>query len=181
MLIILYFIILNCRGFTYIPKSICTLWRVKNNDYILFVWITTKARVKNVFAERNHKINKTSTTVTIFSTDSALPQSWIGPVTTLFNKLPRENGLFCIKLLILAKRHSSTGNGVGVAFISLEFRTNPITCSSITGHITAARLCFSLRFLPNIMIKYWQMYTHIHTTQPAKHNHSLSAFSQHCT
>lgn len=53
-----------------------------------------------------------------FSADGALPQSWIGPVTTLFSTLPRENGLFCIKLLSVvhqnlifypAETHSFTG------------------------------------------------------------------------
>lgn len=56
--------------------------------------------------------------VSIFSTDCALPLSWIGPLTTLFNTLPKENGLLCIKLLSVvcqicmfysAKAHNFTG------------------------------------------------------------------------
>lgn len=92
------------------------------------------------------------------------------PAGLTLQLLPRENGLFCIKLLSAVHKNlifsptKHTASQVncyvaGDTFISLEFRANPIINNLHTGHITAVRQTF----LINTVIKYWQGQTHTHT------------------
>lgn len=95
------------------------------------------------------------------------------PAGLTLQLLPRENGLFCIKLLSAVHKnlifsptkHTASQVNCYVAsdtFISLEFRANPIINNLHTGHITAVRHTVSDKHCDQILAG-----PHTHTD---KHN-----------